>query len=89
MPTAPGPPPGAGGSNLLNGIEVARFDDGAVSLVPVVRDFDGNGNSDILFRDAADGGAAIWRMEGLDTRGMTLWNPVPLDRRRPAISTAT
>ena len=68
---------GAGGDNNLNGIEVVRFADRDVSLQAVARDFDGSGTSDILFR-AADGGVAIWRMDGQDyLDGVTLWNPGP------------
>lgn len=51
---------GADGTDLLTGIERLQFSDGDVLLGSVASDFDGDGQSDLLWRNAGTGANAIW-----------------------------
>ena len=66
---------GPDGSDTLSGMEIARFADGDVTLLPVSRDFTGTGSSAILFREAG-GAVAQWQIQGLAyAGGGSLWDP--------------
>jgi hypothetical protein len=52
---------GADGTDLLTNIEKLLFDDGEVLLKAADSDFDGDGKSDILWRNGVNGQNTIWK----------------------------
>jgi cyclophilin family peptidyl-prolyl cis-trans isomerase len=52
---------GADGTDLLSNIEKLQFDDGEVLLRRAESDFDGDGKSDILWRNGGNGQNTIWK----------------------------
>ena len=48
------------GTDTLTGIEFLKFSDGTRSLKTAASDFNGDGKSDILWRNASSGADAIW-----------------------------
>ena len=51
---------GAEGTDVLTGIEKISFADSTVILKTVANDFDGDGKSDVLWRNTASGANTIW-----------------------------
>ena len=58
---------GADGTDVLTGIEKLTFSDSSVFLKPAGNDFDGDGKSDILWRNTATGANTIWKTGNIAT----------------------
>ncbi len=52
---------GADGSDVLTRVEKLQFDDLTLLLRPADQDFDGDGKSDILWRNSSTGADTIWK----------------------------
>jgi Ca2+-binding RTX toxin-like protein len=59
---------GADGTDVLSGIERLRFDDGEMLLKAVDNDFDGDGMSDIAWRNSSSGDNLVWRSANNTTK---------------------
>jgi Ca2+-binding RTX toxin-like protein len=59
---------GVDGTDVLSGIERLRFDDGEMLLKPVDNDFDGDGMSDIAWRNSSSGDNLVWRSANNTTK---------------------